>query len=501
MPRIANIVVRGILAAASLSWMLTSGPINTAVAQQASVTTYHGDPARHGNFIVPGLTWDKARFGYLDPTFNARFPGHVYAQPLYWWPVGSKAGILIVATEEDGVLAIDAATGKIVWQKSLGRAVSRDELPCGNIDPLGITGTPVIDPRTRVIYLDAAVHSPSGPRHKIFALSLRDGSTIGGWPVDVAEALRAVGQRFDPAAQGERGALTILGDRVYVPFGGNYGDCGTYHGLVVGIATGNPMDVKAWRTRARAGGIWAPGGISSDGKSLYVATGNTIDAAQWGDGEAIVRLAPELGHSLREEDYFAPSNWHELDDRDADLGGTGPLAFDIGNGNTAEARIIALGKDGRAYVLDRNRLGGIGGELAAVTVSTGPVITAPAAYSVARSALIAFGGAGSGCPDEPGGVTVLKIDAGDRPAISTAWCGSVGGWGAPIVTTTDGQANPIVWSLGAEGDDRLHGFRGDTGEPLFRSERLQGLRHFQTLIAAHSHLYVAADGRIFAFAF
>jgi len=500
MSRISNIVGR-ILAAASLSWMLVSEPTAPAVAQQTSVTTYHGDPARRGNFVVPGLTWDKARLGHPDDTFKARFAGHVYAQPLYWRSARTEAGILIVATEDDSVLAIDAATGKLVWQKSLGTPVSRDDLPCGNVDPVGVTGTPVIDSRTQIIYLDAAVRGPSGPRHKVFALSLNDGSTIAGWPVDVAEALRAVGQRFDPATQGERGALTILGDTVYVPFGGNYGDCGTYHGWVVGISAGNPTDIKAWRTRAPAGGIWAPGGISTDGKSLYVATGNTIDATQWSDGEAIIRLAPALGHSIREQDYFAPSNWHELDDGDADLGGTGPLLFDIGSGSTAAARIIALGKDGRAYVLERNHLGGIGGELAASSVATGRIITAPAAYPEARSELIAFAGDGSDCPDQGGDLTVLRIGAGDPPRISTAWCGAVRGLGAPIVTTTGGQANPIVWILGAGGDDRLHGFRGDTGEPLFLSERLRGLRHLQTLIAANSHLYVAADGRILAFAF
>jgi hypothetical protein len=501
MSRISSIIVKAILAAASLSWMLMFQPIYPAIAQQESVTTYHGDPSRQGNFVVPDLTWDRARLGHPDRIFNAQFAGHVYAQPLYWRSGMPEAGILIVATEDDSVLAIDGATGKIVWQKSLGTPVSRDDLPCGNIDPLGITGTPVIDPKTQIIYLSAAVHGRSGPRHKVFALSLRDGSTIGGWPVDVAQALRAVGQGFDPAAQGERGALAILGDRVYVPFGGNYGDCGRYHGWVVGISIDNPTDVKAWHTRAPAGGIWAPGGISTDGKSLYVATGNTIDATAWGDGEAIIRLAPDLGHGLREEDYFAPSDWHELDDRDADLGGTGPLSFDIESGSSSAARIIALGKDGRAYVLARNHLGDIGGELAASRVSTGPIITAPAAYPMAQNELIAFGGDGSDCPNEQGSLTVLKISANDRPRISTAWCGSVSGFGAPIVTTTDGHANPIVWILGAEGDEQLHGFRGDTGQPLFRSERLRGLRHFQSLIAAHNHLYVAADGRVFAFVF
>ena len=95
---------------------------------------------------------------------------------------------------------------------------------------------------------------------------------------------------------------------------------------------------------------------------------------------------------------------------------------------------------------------------------------------------------------------MLKITAGKPPTIGTAWCGAMAGAGAPIVTTTDGEANPIVWIVGAEGDNRLHGFRGDTGEALFTSEPMAGLRHFQTLIAADGRLYVGADGRLYAFA-
>jgi hypothetical protein len=72
--------------------------------------------------------------------------------------------------------------------------------------------------------------------------------------------------------------------------------------------------------------------------------------------------------------------------------------------------------------------------------------------------------------------------------ITTAWCGAVAGAGAPIVTTTDGNANPIVWMLGAERDNRQHGYRGDTDESLFTSPPLAGLRHFQTLIGADGRL-------------
>jgi hypothetical protein len=68
-----------------------------------------------------------------------------------------------------------------------------------------------------------------------------------------------------------------------------------------------------------------------------------------------------------------------------------------------------------------------------------------------------------------------------------------------MVTTTDGRANPIVWILGAEGDNRLHGFRGDTGEAIIASDRLAGLRHFATLIAADGRLYVGADNQIYGY--
>jgi hypothetical protein len=71
------------------------------------------------------------------------------------------------------------------------------------------------------------------------------------------------------------------------------------------------------------------------------------------------------------------------------------------------------------------------------------------------------------------------------------------------VTTTDGQSNPIVWVLGAEGDNQLHGFRGDTAGTLFTGphQAMAGLRHLQTLIATEDRLYVAADGTTYAFRF
>jgi putative pyrroloquinoline-quinone binding quinoprotein len=489
-----------------LALLLTCSPI-AAYSQDDSVLTYHAAPSRSGNFVVPGLTWERARSLHLDENFRAQVAGHVYAQPLYWQPAGSSAGMLLVATEDAAVYALDAATGHEIWRRSLGQAVNRSSLRCGNINPLGITGTPVIDEQTAAIYLDAALNEPSGPHHRLFALSLKDGKVLPGWPIDVSEATRNARQTFNARDQNQRGALAILDRTLYVPFGGHYGDCGDYHGWVLGVSIEDPRKVTTWTTRARGGGIWAPGGISTDGRSLFVATGNTFGASTWSDGEAVFGLPADLRRSSATSDFFAPKDWRALDQRDADLGGTGPIPLDIPSQNGAQALLAAFGKDGRAYILDRNNLGGIGGSLVAQSVSPAPIRTAPATFSADNEAFVAFQGPGLHCqqPQRGGGLTVLKIGSGSPPTMSTAWCASLRGAGSPIVTTTDGHSNPIVWILGAEGDNRLHGFRGDTGEPLFSGggakEAMTGLRHFQTLIATKTRLFVAADGRVYSFAF
>jgi outer membrane protein assembly factor BamB len=475
-----------------------------AIAEENSVLTYHGDNSRSGNFVVPALSWEKARSVHLDRMFDARVAGPLYTQPLYWHPSDSNTGVLFAATEEDVVQAFDATTGKELWRRAVGRPVRRSLLPCGNINPLGITGTPVIDPVTQAIYLDAAVEGPDGPGHEVFGLSLKDGSVLPGWPIDVAESLQRAKRHFDPRIQNQRAALTLLNDTVYVAFGGHFGDCGDYHGWVIGISLHDPSRIVHFETRARGGGIWSPGGLSVVDDRLFFATGNTFGASSWSDGEAVFRVGADLRRSENKQDYFAPSDWKVLDAQDEDLGASNPLPLNAPpDAAGGPGLMLALGKDRKAYLLDRNNLGGIGGQLATDTVSTLRIITSPVAYPVGNDVFVAFQAPGAHCPEPGGGhqLTVLKITGGTRPTMTTVWCGALSGRGSAIATTTDGHSNPIVWVLGAEGDNRLHAFRGDTGEPIFASEPLSGLRHFQSLIATQDHLYVGADERIYAFSF
>ena len=474
-----------------------------ANAQADLILTYHGDPSRSGSYVVPALTWEKALSLHLDRNFDARVSGHLYAQPLLWRAPGANTAMLITATEDDVVQAFDAESGKELWRRSVGNPVPRSSLPCGNINPLGITGTPVIDSSGEAMYFDAVVNGPSGVRHQIFGMSLKDGSVLPGWPIDVADVLRQKGKTFDPRYQNQRSALTIVDGMLYVPFGGHFGDCGNYYGWIVGLSLHDPGNVVTWPTRARGGGIWTPGGLSVVGRELFFATGNTFGAANWSDGEAVWHLTPDLRRRDDKRYYFAPLDWHSLDQRDEDLGGTNPIPLDMPGPRGSQSLMLALGKDGKAYLLNSDDLGGIGGQLAVANVSNIPIRTSPAAYPVADSVFVAFQGAGTACPGPDRGLAVLKITGGSPPSITTAWCAVLRGSGSPIVTTTDGRSNPIVWILGAEGDNGLYGYRGDTGEQIFGqdSDLLSGLHHFQTLIASEDYLYIGADGRIYAFRF
>jgi len=99
------------------------------------------------------------------------------------------------------VYALDAKTGAEVWHRSVGSPAARSSLPCGNIDPLGITGTPAIDMSRRALFLDAMVDQGAGPEHNIFGLSLDDGALLPGRPINVANALRAEGMVFNSRVQ------------------------------------------------------------------------------------------------------------------------------------------------------------------------------------------------------------------------------------------------------------------------------------------------------------
>jgi hypothetical protein len=479
--------------------LLLASTASLSVADD-SVVTYHNGIHRQGVYKIPDLTLAAAANLQRDTKFKPSFSGKVYAQPLYWNPKAAKRGLVIAATESNNVYALDDVTGSTVWQANLGQSVPLSELPCGNIDPVGITGTPVIDPASATLYLAALVDTQNGPKHRVYALSLADGSMLPNWPIDIESALQNQGASFTSPPQGERSALLFFQGRLYVNYGGNYGDCGDYRGTVVQIDPTKATAEANWQTRASGGGIWAQGGLAGDGTSLFVTTGNTFGANQWSDGEAIIKLHPGLAHSENAKDYFTPSNWKDLDNSDQDLGGTEAIPLDVaGAGGKRAKRVIAFGKDGNAYLADRQNLGGIGGAIQVLQVADQAIRSAPAVYETDSATMVAYSSSPSShCSST--NIAVLNVAASGSSPMTFAWCSDSIGNGAPIITTTDGSSNGMVWAVGAEGDNELHGFDVQNGNVVFSgSDIMNGLHHFQTILATHKRFYIGADNTIYAF--
>jgi outer membrane protein assembly factor BamB len=520
----------------------TSGSTGTGGAASGSVSVL----MHHNNLQRTGVYVDRAFMNVASPTIdttfaNAKVTGNVYAQPLYLAGANGGPDLVIVATEMNNVYAFNAATGAQVWTSSVGTPASRPtsggspggDLPCGGITPnVGVTGTPVIDASTRIIYLDAmTIDTSSGSRvvkHMVNAVDADTGNVhrTNGWPVDLNASATSGGMAFQSSLQNQRAALTLVNGTVFVPFSGHIGDCGGYHGWIVGVTTlsaSGPPTVSIWATRAIAGGIWGSSGIASDGTSLFFATGNSKAMASdgpsttpstWGDGETVYKFATTLTppSMTSHTDLFVPSNWMALDKADQDIGGTSPILVDV-QGASPSSLIVALGKDGNAYLLDRTDLGGMDAQpLAETAVVNSVIINAAVTYTTLQGTtyVVFRNGANNSttrpvtpvCPSgETGGLSALRISATTPPAISVAWCGGPSpatGNGSPAVSMTDTSgSNTLVWVVG--GDNKLYAVDGDTGANVVTSSTaLSAVQSIQTPIVANGRIFVASNSQVYA---
>src|SRR5437867_4148115 len=457
---------------------------------QVNVTQEHNNLSRDGVYVDAGFTPSAAAGLTRDLSFDGTISGNVYAQPLYI-EGGPNGSMIIAVTESNNVYALNATTGTVIWQRNVGSPVSSG-LPCGNINPLGITGTPVVDLASRSLFFDAMIDGAT-KKHMIYSLNVDTGAINPGWPVDVNAAVPG----FDSSVQSQRAALGIVGNILYVPYGGRFGDCGSYHGRLVGVPIDNPGSVTAWATTATGGGVWGVGGVADDGVMPYVATGNTFNTGGvWSGGEAIIRFQPGPIFTGSPSDYWAPTNWLSLDNGDIDLGGSGPVLLDV-PGATPSSLVLALGKDGNAYLLDRSNLGGVSTPVASSHVSSSAIIQAAATYRTSQGTYVVFRASSSL-------LSAFRITATNPPTIVPAWNVSRNGCGSPFVTSTDGTNNMIVWVVGASGDQRLHGYDRDSGAVSFAgggaNELMAGTHTYSTTgIVARGRIYVAADNKVYAF--
>ena len=392
---------------------------------------YHADARRSGS--VAGLP----AAGRLAIGWSRPLNGAVYGQPLV---IGDT---VIAATERDTVYGLSLATGRVRWATHVAAALPLGSQPCGNIDPLGITSTPVF--YRGLVY---ALAQDGRSKHVLVGLDPASGRVRYRRPVPSPDRR--------PFYDQQRAALAAGNGLIYAAFGGHFGDCGPYVGSVVGVPAAGPgagtKPVVSYKVPSRKAGIWATGGPVIDASgTVFVGVGNGGTSPPYDDSDSVTALSPDLHRT----GVFAPASWVADNRADLDLGSMTPAL-------TSAGQILTVGKRGIGYLLSANRLGGIGGQIAKLRICR------------------AFGG-----PAVRGDTVIVPCAAGGPAAVGTlgsqltvSWRGPSSADGSPVigggaVWVTD-TANGVLYELSPRTGGIRHQIRLGSQLAHFASPSLSG---------------------------
>jgi len=382
--------------------------VTLSSAQTAGVFTYHNDNARSAlnsqETVLTPANVNSTQFGKL-----LTFPldGYVHAQPLYVANVSiphqGVHNVVYVATENDSVYAFDAdgKSSKPLWHRSfVNRARGIIPVPCRDIEifyshcdlsspnaPVGIVSTPVIDPASNTMYVNARTKENGVHFHRLHALDITTGAEKFGGPVAITASVAGNGEgskngmlAFDPLRENNRPGLLLLNGVVYIAYAGR-GDIHPYHGWLLGYAPdakGILTQVAVFNTTPNAGklpcngtqgagGIWGVGAVSADGSgNIFSGVGQGFFQPSSGNfGDSFLKLGTSSGLQLL--DYFTPFNQAKMDCKDWDAGSGGTMILPDQMGTTHPHLLVVGTKEGetdpkyfpqgRIYLLDRDQLG------------------------------------------------------------------------------------------------------------------------------------------------
>ena len=389
-----------------------SASATVGVTDLAGVLTQRYDSQRTGqNLQEYALTPASVSASTFGKLFACAVDAEVYAQPLYvanLQVAGGTHNTVFVATQNDSVYAFDADLSPCVqrWKAGLlngGSAVApSDTQETGDINTkIGITGTPVIDPVSKTLYVVSKTKEASGYHQRLHALSLVDGSEKFGGPAEIGDALTVPGNGdtgdagvgcsattgnvpFCALRENQRPGLLLLNGVVYIAWA-SHGDNDPYHGWVIGYhaadLTQAPVLFNSTPDGAR-GGIWQSGtGPAADsGGNIYVITGNgdfDPSATQPNYGDTFLKLSAASGLSV--VDSFTPADQMSLNLADWDVGSGGPVVLPDSAGSVAHPHLLVGGdKEGTLYLVDRDNMSGFNGVdqvVQKVQVNSGGCIT------------------------------------------------------------------------------------------------------------------------------
>jgi outer membrane protein assembly factor BamB len=495
-------------------------------AQEYNVLAFHNDGARLGwNARETALTPATVKSPTFGKLWERELDGGVPGSPLYVDGLevgGQKRAVVYATTDCNSVYALDASTGEIIWaHKRLAEPLSDAQFTgswFGN-GKHGILSTPVIDMATGTLYACGVRARGFKQLYVVWALDISTGAMRSGWPIVLKGTYK--GKPFVPGQVMQRGALSLVDGWLYVPFGGR-GDVPPWRGWLFGIDTRHPeASQRAFCSSpyTDGAGIWSGGGVANDAQGdLFIATGNgDFDGNRGGDNlsQSVVRFhggRPDFDFHGQKTDIYTPANYKFLDDEDEDLGGATPLILPDFPGTTTPHLLFTGGKDGLAYLLNRDNLGGTGGEIQKMRLYGDP----KAIYHEGIRSTSAYFDAGTAgrfifvAGDQPGpgarGLAALQLSpdgTGGPVTMKQVWTlkSDFNGPSSPVVSS-DGDHDAIIW-LVETNDGRqssLRAYEAMTGAELYNSnlatphDHFDGGRRFTSPIVANGRVFIGANG-------
>ncbi|KAL8708353.1 MAG: hypothetical protein Q9220_006733 [cf. Caloplaca sp. 1 TL-2023] len=474
-----------------------------------------------------GILWTK--------TYNAK--ERWYAKPLVYTPPGQKQ-LVFTASNQNWIRTVDAVTGAPINARQVQPPFLQSDIGCTDMpDTIGISGTPVIDPNTNTAYFFAKGYQNGAASggvakgvYQFYAVNVLDLTDRPGFPVliDGNNADNDPARYFLGGTVLQRPSLTMIGGVVYGTFGGHC-DLFNYTGMVTGVSTtagvgvtsmfameaapgAPPVTLDIMNQKGGKAGIWMSGmAPATDGGRMFVVTGNgqgheNKDTPASGRSplstlDEVVANFAVSGSKITLQDYFEPYEYIGMDAGDRDLGSGGVALLDptVFKGTNGVGRIaVTIGKNGKAYIMNADNLGGF---------KLGPGATDNILQTIISPNAV-FGGAGS-YPLEGGYIYFTPVGAqtlayklgldqngaplfskvGQSPDVSAGRVGV----GVPTVTTYKGQAGTgIVWVTDVEGGLKAYKAVPDASGTLVKINipPTGGLNKFQRPAFGDGRLYV-----------
>lgn len=347
----------------------------SAVAQ-TPVLTWHYDNTRSGsNTTETALTPANVNYKTFGKLSSKPVDGIVMAQPLYV-PNLTIAGqgthnVVFVVTMHDSVYAFDAddTNPSPLWHTSILSyspagattvpATIKKDAGTTAWTELGIISTPVIDLVNSTIYVVAETYENSHVVHRLHALDITSGVEKLGGPTTISATYNHNGVTtiFKDLYQMNRPGLLLADGQIFIAWGTN-GNNDWGQGWVMSYGANTLLQVGAVTVEPgkSLASFWQKGaGIAADANgNIFGVTGEGPYTAGQNLSESVVRFTSTNGLQLA--DYFSPYNHAVLGQDDMDQTGLVLLPTQTG---AYPDEMIAIGKIGTIYLLNRDHLGSI----------------------------------------------------------------------------------------------------------------------------------------------